>query len=420
MFNPDEIKRDFPILRRQVSGKPLVYLDNAATSQKPRQVIEVMTKFYEQHNANVHRGVHTLSDESTEAWESARQTIAGFFGADEMELILTRNTTESLNGVAYGWADHRLRPGEVILTSILEHHSNLVVWQEVAKRTGAVVEYVGLTDDGKLDLADLEVKLDSGKVKLVSLTQVSNTLGAVVDLSRVREIIEARYQPGERPRVVVDGAQAVPHLPVDFAKLGVDFYAASGHKLLGPMGSGILLVKKELLESEEMQPWFFGGGMIAEVSTEATVFSENLVDRFTPGTPDVASAVGLAAACRYLDSLGMEQVTAHDLELVAYALSELQKVPEIKLIGPLEAGNLAAPDRLGSVAFLHQHAHAHDVAQVLNSEGVAVRSGHHCAMPLHTANEWIATTRASFQVYNSKKDIDALILALEKVTKIFS
>ncbi len=422
MFDFKQIQGDFPILKRQVHGKPLVYLDNSATSQKPLQVIDAMRDYYTQHNANVHRGVHLLSDESTLAWEQSRKTIAEFFGAQAEELILTRNTTESLNGVAYGWADHQLRAGEVILTSLLEHHSNFVVWQQVARRTGARVEYLHLTETGHIDLDDLETKLSTGKVGLISLAHVSNALGSVTDLERLVALVKAHGSTGggTRPKIVLDGAQAAPHLPVDFAKLGVDFYAASGHKLLGPMGSGILLVKKALLESGEMQPWFFGGGMIAEVGTKTTTFNENLADRFTPGTPDVASAVGLATACTYLTKLGMKQVAAHDLELVTYALEQLQQIPEITILGPSEAGSVTKPKRIGSVTFLYQGVHAHDVAQILDSEGVAVRSGQHCTMPLHTQNQWLATTRASFQIYNSKADIDALILALAKVKKVFN
>lgn len=420
MFDEERVRRDFPLLWRKVHAKPLVYLDNASTTQKPQAVIDAITNYYTHHNANIHRGVHQLSDESTQLWNQARAVVAGFFGAEEDELILTRNTTESMNGIAYGWADHNLTKGDVILVSYMDHHSNLVVWQEAAKRTGAKVVFVNLTAEGEVDLHDLKEKLAEGNVKLLTLTYVSNTLGSVCPLQEIITLVDEQVKKGKiKPRIVVDGAQAASHLPVDFSRLGVDFFSASGHKMLGPMGSGLLLVRKEILESGEMRPYFFGGGMIAAVSVEGTEFSSSLSDRFTPGTPDVASAVGLEAACNYLSALGMEAVLEHDQDLVAYALEQLQQIPEVELVGPLSVGSSSQPRRVGSVAFLYKGVHAHDVAQVLDSEGVAVRSGHHCTMPLHVYNDWVATTRASFQVYNTREEIDALVSALDKVKRIF-
>ena len=417
MFDSQQIKADFPILQRTVNGKPLVYLDNAATSQKPLQVIEAISEYYRSHNANVHRGVHALADESTTAWEESRLTIASYFAAEPDELILVRNTTEAINGVAYGWADHNLHQGDVILTSLMEHHSNLVVWQQVSKRTGARLEYISLTPEGRLDLDDLEDKMDAFKtsVKLVALTHVSNTLGVVNPLETVLQLIKAK---APHARVLVDGAQSAPHLPINFASLSVDFFIFSGHKMLGPMGVGGLLVKKELLDKQELKPWLFGGGMISEVYCDKTTFHADSTELFTAGTPDVASAVGLAAACKYLNNIGMQQIAEYDSILVEYALEKLSEVRQLELVGPVTSqdGKL---DRVGSVAFMYKGVHSHDVAQILDSEGVAVRSGHHCTMPLHTHFNWQATTRASFQIYNSQQDIDQLVDALEKVQKIF-
>lgn len=406
--------QDFPILATQVDGKPLVYLDSAATSQKPNVVIDAVSNYYATSNANVHRGVHSLSEVSTSVWEESRKTIAQFFGADVDELILVRNTTEAINGVAYGWADHNLKADDVILTSIAEHHSNFVVWQQVAKRTGASVVTVGVTADGRLDLLDLEKKLQLGGVKLVALAHVSNVLGTLLPTVKVMEIVR-KHAPSAR--VLLDGAQSAPHIPVDFHKLGVDFFAFSGHKMYGPMGVGGLLVRKELLATNEMQPWAFGGGMIDEVHLETTTFSESINDRFTAGTPDVASAVGLAAACEYLSAIGIQVVADHDKELVRYALEKLGSVPKVKIAGPTTFSDTV--DRVGSVTFIYEGVHAHDVAQILDSEGVAVRSGHHCAMPLHEQFGWAATIRASFGVHSSTDDIDKLVTALAKVERIF-
>lgn len=408
MFNPDDIKADFPILTRQVHGQPLIYLDNAATSQKPRQVIQAIVDYYEQHNANVHRGVHQLSDESTTLFENAHQRIAEFLGATKEELILVRNTTEAINGVAYAWADRNLKAGDVIVTTLMEHHANLVTWQEVCKRTGAELEFIDLTPDGQLNLEEFHARQANfaDRVKLVACSHVSNTLGTVNPIEELQRLFP-------QARMLIDGAQAVPHVPVNFHQLDVDFYVFSGHKMLGPMGIGGLLVKKELLVSGEFSPWLFGGGMISEVYADHTTFSEDLCERYVAGTPDVASTVGLAAACDYLSNIGMSHVQQHDQELVTYTLSQLSQVPEVTLVGP-------HTNRVGSVAFTYHGVHAHDVAQILDSQGIAVRSGHHCTMPLHQHFKWQATIRASFQVYNSKHEIDQLVTALAKVQQVFA
>ena len=418
--NFDSIKLDFPLLSRSIGNRPLVYLDNAATSQKPQAVIEAIVDYYIRHNANVHRGVHTLSDESTQAFSQARQTIAHFFGAKQEELILVRNTTEAINGVAYGWADHQLQPGDLILATLMEHHSDLVVWQEACKRTGASLELTALTKEGRLDLKDLENRLKKmgSRLKLMALPHVSNALGAVNPVTRITKLIH-QYAP--QARVMLDAAQSAPHLRLNFHQLGVDFLAFSGHKMLGPMGCGGLLVSRQLLESGQMKPWLFGGGMIAEVTPTATKFIEDLNERFVAGTPDVASAVGLAAACQYLTQLGMKQVEQHDRTLVEYALNKLSQVKEVTIVGPSQPLPEATQlDRIGSVAFTYQGVHAHDVAQILDSQGIAVRSGHHCCQPLHTHFGWPATVRASFQIYNSKDDIDQLIAGLDQVKKVFA
>lgn len=396
MLDVDQIRRDFPILQRQINGHPLVYLDNAATSQKPRQVIEAMVDYYQQHNANVHRGIHTLGDESTRLYGEARQAVVKFIGADDPdELVFVRNTTEAINLVAYSWGMANVGRGDVILTTDMEHHSNIVPWQELAKRTGARVEYA--------DMEDLDEKLKL-KPKLLALVHVSNFLGTI---NPIREIVSKC----KGVKILVDGAQAVPHMPVDVRKLGCDFYAFSGHKMYGPMGIGGLWVKREILE--DMQPFMTGGGMISEVHKTGTVFAD-LPDRFDAGTPNVAGAVGLAAAVEYLEKIGMDQVREYEKQLTNHLINQLSNLEFIKIYGPREIER-----RGGLVAFSVEGIHSHDVAQVLDSEGIAVRSGHHCTMPMHEKLGISGTTRASFGIYNTKEDIDRLVEGLGKVREIF-
>lgn len=420
MLDSQLIKQDFPILHRNVHGnKPLVYLDNAATSQKPMQVIDAISNYYKHHNANVHRGVHVLSDESTQLWEDSRKTIAKFFGADDEELVIVRNTTEAINGIVYGWALDHLQAGDVVLSTEMEHHSNLVPWQEVCKKTGAKLELIAVDDQGRLDLEQLETtaKTLKNRLKMVALAHVSNTLGTLNPVNKVTEIVKIYSSD---TRFLVDGAQSISHLKLNFHTLNVDFFIFSGHKMFGPMGIGGALIKKELLQRNEVKPWLFGGGMIESVYPGYSTFHEESTQRFTAGTPDVASLVGLAEACRYLEKIGMNNVEAHDRMLVSYALERLEELPQIKIIGPtIVPPSYIQLDRIGSVAFIYDGVHPHDVAQVLDSEGIAVRSGHHCTMPLHTKFNWAGTTRISFQVYNSKEDIDVLVKALQKVKKIF-
>jgi len=447
MFDPKLIQQDFPILQKKVHGKKLVYLDNAATSQKPTQVIDAMVEYYYNHNANVHRGVHTLSDESTQLWHESRKVITDFFSCEDEELILVRNTTEAINGVVYGWALDHLKEGDVVLTTQMDHHSNLVPWQEVCKRVGATLEFVQVNEQGELEVEGLGVRIQrlGSRLKLIVLPHVSNALGTHNPVDEIVSLVHQTLTPKPSPLILIDGAQSAPHIPINFRKLDVDFFIFSGHKMLGPMGVGGLIVKKELLQSEKMKPWLFGGGMIEGVYTDHTDFNPDLVDRFTAGTPDVASTVGLAAACIYLRDLGMEHVEKHDRELVLYAIEKLTEVKQVKIVGPTSQKHQISKSpvyygtgknqtiskseilnsktnllpRIGSVTFLYEGVHAHDVAQILDSEGIAVRSGHHCTMPLHTKFNWPATVRASFQVYNTKDDIDALVTGLEKVQQVF-
>jgi cysteine desulfurase/selenocysteine lyase len=421
MFDPRKYQADFPILQRRLHGdKRLVYLDNAATSQKPRQVIEAITEYYQNHNANVHRGVHQLGDESTTIYHQARQEIAEFFGAKPAELVVVRNTTEAINGIAQSWGRSHLTTDDVVLITEMEHHSNLVPWQVVTRDRGARLEFVAVTAEGTVDLADFEQKLNQPRVKAVAFSHVSNALGTLNPLAEMVKLVreaDKRRPAGESPtRIIVDGAQAAPHLSINFQALDVDFYVVSAHKMLGPMGIGGLLVRRSLLES--LTPYLVGGGMINQVTTQHTTYAEDLEDRFAAGTPDVAGLVGWAAACQYLKAIGMPQLLAHDQDLVRYTLQRLAEFPAITVVGPTTLVE-GRTERVGSVAFVYDNVHAHDVGQILDSEGVAVRSGHHCTMPLHTKFGWAATTRISFQLYNTKEDIDALCQALHKVEEVF-
>lgn len=399
-------KEDFPIFAHShPSGRPLVYLDSASTSQKPRQVLDAITRFYERDCANVHRGVYALADQSTQAYEDARRTVASFFGASPSSLIFTRNTTEALNWIVPMWLADRLDSTKSMIVTEMEHHSNFVPWQELCRKTGAQLKILTVREDGTLDLDQLEKLMDSS-VTAIAVSQVSNVLGTHNPIEKI-QLIAKRFGA----EVIVDGAQSAPHLPIAFQKSGVAFFAFSGHKMLAPMGIGGLFVRPDILE--QCNPALFGGGMIDQVSIEKTTFAE-IPDKFIPGTPDVASAVGLAAACTFLEQLGMDRVRDHDAHLVRAALDALQSVADVQVIGSLDAGQ-----RVGSVAFLYEGVHGHDVAQILDSQGIAVRSGHHCTMPLHKKFGWPATIRASFSVYNREEDVYALVEGLSKVRSIF-
>ncbi len=402
------LRADFPVLHQEVRpGVPLVYLDNAATSQKPLAVIEAMDAYYRRYNANVHRGIHKLSEEATEAYEDARRRVAAFINAaSPREIIFTRNTTESINLVAQAWGRTNLKPGDVVLSTMMEHHSNIVPWQLLAQQTGIEVKWVPLTEDGYLDLEAYHAMLDE-RVKLVTFTHMSNVLGTI---QPVREMTDAAHAVGAL--VHVDGAQGVPHVQVDVQAFGCDFYSFSGHKMLGPTGIGVLYGRREILEA--MPPFLGGGDMIKRVTLEGTEWND-LPYKFEAGTPAIAEAIGLGAAVDYLQQVGMENVHAHEVALTAYALERLTEVPGVRVLGPSD------PTRKGGVAaMVVDGLHPHDIAQVLNYHGVAVRAGHHCAMPLHQRYNVVASTRASFYLYNSFEEIDRLVEALYKVKELFA
>lgn len=406
MFDVNKIRNDFPILQRSINGFPLVYLDNGATSQRPKQVINAMTDFYRKHNANVHRGIHTLSEEASALFEQARGIVAGFIGADQDELIFVRNTTEGINLVVWAWADTQLKAGEEILVTIMEHHSNFVPWQQLAKSRGLKLQIVDITEDGKLDLNDLQKKL-SRKTKIVAVTHCSNVTGTI---NPIKEITSIAKKVGAA--VLIDGAQGIQHVGVNVKEIGCDFYAFSGHKMLGPMGTSGLFIKRE--RQAEMRPFLTGGGMIREVTVDHTDWAAG-PEKFEAGTPDVAGAVGLAEAVHYHQQLGMSAIRKHEQELTDYALKKLSSIKGIKIYGPMDS-----KIRAGVVSFTPSGVHPHDVAEVLNSRGIAVRSGSHCAMPLHARFGIPATTRASFYLYNTKSEIDKLAETLLEIKKIFT
>jgi cysteine desulfurase/selenocysteine lyase len=402
------IRADFPVLHQEVRpGVPLVYLDNAATSQKPVAVIEVMDDYYRRYNANVHRGLHKLSEEATAAYEDARRQVARFINAGSpREVIFTRNTTESVNLVAQAWGRAFMKPGEVVVSTAMEHHSNIVPWQLLAQQAGIEVRWVPVTDDGYLDLQVYHQMLDE-RVKLVTFVHASNVVGTI---QPVREMVEAAHAVGAV--VHVDGAQAVPHLAVDVQALGVDFYSFSSHKMLGPTGIGVLYGRRVLLE--QMPPYMGGGDMIKRVELSGSQWSD-LPYKFEAGTPSIAEAIGLGAAVSYLNSVGIERVHAHEQAVTGYALERLAEVPGVRVLGPGDPAR-----RGGLAAMVVDGVHPHDIAQVLDYHGVAVRAGHHCCMPLHQRYQLAASTRASFYLYNTFEEVDHLIAGLYKVKEMFA
>lgn len=406
-INPGKIRGDFPIFRRRIQGRPLAYLDNAATAQRPRQVISAVREFYEQRNANVHRAVHTLSYEASLAYEEAHHKAAEFIGAaGPEEIVFTHNATEALNLVAYAFGLWGLRQGDEVLLTTAEHHSNLVPWQALRRLKGVKLKFLDVDHRGRLKLEELP-QLLSGRTKLVGIVHASNILGTV---NPVAEISREAHRVGAR--VLVDAAQSVPHLPLDVAELDCDFLAASGHKMLGPTGTGFLYAKRDLLE--EMEPFLYGGSMIETVSLERATWNK-LPWKFEAGTPNIAGGIGLAAAIDYLKRLGMEEVYRHERRLLEYAWERLSGVEGLKLYGP--APNEA--ERLGIITFNLQGIHPHDVAAVLDSEGVAVRSGHHCAQPLMARLGMDFAVRASFYIYNTQEEVDRLASALERAREAF-
>ena len=406
-IDPHVLRADFPILGTTVHGKPLIYLDSAATSQKPQVVIDAVDEFYSEYNANVHRGIYEIGERATAAYEHARAQVAQFIGApDAHEVVFTRNATEAINLVAYSWGRRNISRGDPIVLTEMEHHANLVPWQLLVQEKDGDLEFIPITDDGLLRLDVFEVLLRL-KPKLVAFTHVSNTLGTI---NPVVEMTRMAHEAGAL--VLIDGAQAVPHVPVDVAAIGADFYVFSGHKMLAPMGSGALWARRELLEA--MPPFLAGGEMIREVHLRRSDWND-IPWKFEAGTPDAAAAIGLGVAADYLRGLGMEAVREHERELTAYALETLvREIPDIELYGP------SADQRGGVVPFNLAGIHPHDVAQVLDRSGVAVRAGHHCTMPLHERLDLAATVRASFNVYSTREDVDALVAGLREVQRIFA
>lgn len=400
------VQADFPVLTRQVhEGKPVIYLDSAATSQKPRQVIEAMDTYYRQHNANIHRGIHVLAEEATDAYEGARERIAKFVNAAKSkEIIFTRNTTESINLVAYSWARTNMDAGDVIVLTEMEHHSNLVPWQMLAAERGVRIEYIPVTEDGQLDQGVYQQLLDL-KPKLVSFVHMSNVVGTI---NPAKEMIKLAHDAGAL--TLIDGAQSTPHFAVDVQDLDADFFAFSSHKMLGPTGLGVLYGKEALLNA--IPPFLGGGDMIKRVELHKFI-PNSLPHKFEAGTPSIAEAIGLGAAVDYLSEIGMDVVETHEHMLTEYALERLEEVPGIWVFGP------EADKKGGVAAFTFEGVHPHDVSQILDRDGVAVRAGHHCAMPLHEKFDINATARASFYIYNTTEDIDKLIEGLYKVKEIF-
>ncbi|MFQ5611851.1 MAG: cysteine desulfurase [Anaerolineae bacterium] len=406
MFDTDRIRQDFPVLNQSVDGRPLVYLDSAASSQKPRVVIEALDEYYRQYNANVHRGIYKLSERASEAYERARKKVGRFINARSWrEVIFTRNATESLNLVAFTWGRQNIRAGDTIIVSEMEHHANLVPWQILAREKNARLKHIPVDEHGYLDMAAYDRMLDS-TVKLVAVTQMSNVLGTVTP---VAEIVQKAHAVGAI--TLIDGAQAVPHMPTDVQAFDCDFLAFSGHKMLGPTGIGVLWGRKELLA--DMPPFLTGGDMIKEVTLHDSKWND-LPWKFEAGTPAIAQAIGLGHAVDYLTGLGMHNVRMHEIQMVEYALKRLPEVEGIRLYGPLEP-----TERGGAVTFTLGDIHPHDLASLLDQENIAIRAGHHCAMPLHDRLQLTATARASFYVYNKPEEIDRLAEALDKAREIF-
>jgi len=406
MYDTNRIRQDFPILRRAVNGKPLVYLDNAATSQKPESVISALKDYYEQYNANIHRGIHTLSEEATDAYETVREKVANFIGAqDSGSIVFTRNATEAINLVAQSWGRTNISAGDEIVISAMEHHSNIVPWQLLATERGATLKYIELTPEGLLDM-DSARQAMTPRTKLVSITQMSNALGTITP---IEEIVKIAHANGAL--VLVDGAQGIPHLPTNVQNLGCDFLAFSFHKMLGPTGVGILWARPEILE--QMPPFLAGGDMISAVWRDRTRWNE-VPWKFEAGTPNIGDVIASGKAIDYLEGIGMANVRAHEIELTDYALKGLSHLADDVIIyGPLDARL-----RGGVVSFNFKDVHPHDVGQILNEAGIAIRAGHHCCQPLMRDLDVAGTARASFYVYNTKEEIDLFLDALKEADKV--
>ena len=402
----DHLRADFPILDRKINGKRLAYLDSSATTQKPNQVIDAVSDYYRNYNSNVHRGAHTLAEEATSAYEGARAKIARFIGADSSsEVVFTRGTTSAINLVAYGWGLNRLHEGDRVVLTVMEHHSNLVPWQIIARHTGAELVYLDLDENYQVDLSRLDQVMDS-RVKIVSVTGMSNVTGAI---GSVTELVHAAHSIGAI--AIIDGAQSVPHLPTNVTEIGADFLAFSGHKMLGPTGIGALWGRREILE--EMEPAEGGGEMIADVQLYESRWAP-IPHKFEAGTPPIAQAVGFGAAVDYLEKIGMAAVREHEVDITSYALDRLSEIPDVEIVGPTDV-----TIRGGAVSFQLGDVHPHDVATILDQDGVAVRAGHHCAKPLMRYLDVQSTTRASFYIYTVREDIDQLVTSLYKARELF-
>ncbi len=403
-FEVERVREDFPALRQHVNGKPLIYLDNAATTQKPRSVVEAIRRFYEQDCSNVHRGVHTLSQRATEAYERAREIVRRFLNArSEEEIIFVRGTTEAINLVAHSFGRWRVRAGDEILISAMEHHSNIVPWQILCEMTGARLRVAPITEDGELLVEDVE-RLLTERTRLVAMTHLSNALGTITP---AREIIRLAHERGVP--VLLDGAQAVAHLKVDVQELECDFYAFSGHKLYGPTGIGVLYGKAEWLDA--MPPYQGGGDMISSVTFEKTTYNR-LPYKFEAGTPHIAGAIGLGAAIEYVTTLGVEAIAAHERDLLTYATEAVSSIPGLRVIG-------TARQKASILSFTLDGVHPHDIGTILDHEGIAIRAGHHCAQPVMERFGVPATARVSFALYNTREEVDALVAALQKVREVF-
>ncbi len=404
-FDVRRVRNDFPLLKQKVHGKPLVYLDNGATSQKPKLVIDALTQYYSADNSNIHRGVHYLSERATAAYEAAREKIRTFVNARSVkEIVFVRGTTEAINLVAQSYGRAFLRQGDEIIVSAMEHHSNIVPWQMLCQQIGTRLRVIPINHDGELVLDEYR-RLLNDKTKLVSVTHVSNALGTVVP---IKEVVKCAHERGVP--VLLDGAQAVPHMKVDVQDIGCDFYAFSGHKVFGPTGVGVLYGREQLLDA--MPPYQGGGDMISLVTFEKTHYNE-LPYKFEAGTPHIAGGIGLGAAIDYLNSLDWEQIRAHEHELLTYGTEALSAFDRLRLIG-------TAKEKAGVISFAFDHIHAHDVGTILDQEGVAIRAGHHCAMPVMQRFGVPATARASFALYNTKEEIDTLVRGLDRVLRVFS
>ncbi len=403
-----DTRRDFPILGRRMRGdSPLVYLDNASTTQKPNQVIDAISGYYKNHNANIHRAVYELAEEATAAYESTRDKVAKFLNIkNREEIVFVRGTTEGINLVAYSWGRANIKKGDIIVTTEYEHHSNIVPWQQLVREKGAELAYIDIDGDGELVLDGLDAHLATGRVRLVAFSLMSNVLGTITD---AESIIAKCKRAGAL--TLIDGAQAVPHMPVDMQKLGCDFFAFSGHKMLGPTGIGVLWVRRDILEA--MEPFQGGGDMIREVHKFETTWND-LPYKFEAGTPSIADTVGLGAAVDYLSGIGMDAVRRHEVELTAYALEKISRIRGITVYGTRDLKR-----RGGVISFNFADVHPHDVAQIVDGDGVAIRSGHHCAQVLMEKLDVAATNRASFYIYNTRQDVDALVDSLKKVARLF-